>query len=132
MKVLCVALNQYQGRRIVAMHDSAVDVGHPRCGLAAGCGFATFAVQVYTLEPLDNWSASNKQLAFSIFIDDLLQGITRPTLGEVVSHLVKGVADLHVVIRTELKYTIAVAKSATIANHAGLKARLAKAPGRHA
>eukprot|EP00959_Pyramimonas_sp_CCMP1952_P157640 3296460-Pyramimonas_sp.AAC.1 len=65
LRLLCVALNQYQGQRLVTYETMAVVVGYPGRGLAAGCGYATFLVQVYTLDPFETWQRNNEALALT-------------------------------------------------------------------
>ena len=89
-------------------------------------------MQAYTLEPFERWSSRNEALALSLFIDDLLSGLTRADPDEVVQLLVQGAAGLHEVITRDLHCNIAVAKSLTIANSASLRSKLAKALGRYA
>ena len=43
-----------------------------RSGLAAGCGFATTWVRVYSMDPLEAWQKANPKAQLSVFIDDLL------------------------------------------------------------
>ena len=54
------------------MDELAVDCGFPLRGIAAGCGFATFWVQVYAMGPLHTWQQMHKQVGLTVSIDDLM------------------------------------------------------------
>ena len=46
-QVMAVALNQYEGSRCIVLEGVARAMGHPKRGIPAGCGFATYWVQIY-------------------------------------------------------------------------------------
>ena len=127
--ILCVALNQYQAQRFVAHERATVSTGHPTRGIAAGCSWATFLVQVYTCKPFADWQLEHPRLPLSLFIDDLHVGITDDDLEDVVRTIRMGAVSLIKVIEDELGCSVAQRKSITLANSVVLRRRLAKALG---
>eukprot|EP00959_Pyramimonas_sp_CCMP1952_P470960 9497602-Pyramimonas_sp.AAC.1 len=54
------------------MQYVCVNVGKAWRGLIAGCGWATYLVQMYVLAPLDQWTAAHSHVRLAMLIDDLL------------------------------------------------------------
>ncbi len=72
LAVAAVALNTYAARRFLGLESIVVDCSYPERGIAAGCGLATFWVQVYSLEPLQIWQTAHPRVGLAMFIDDLM------------------------------------------------------------
>ena len=62
LAVAAVALNQYAARRYIGLESLAMDALYPEKGIAAGCGLATYWVQVYSYDPLQDWRALHPQV----------------------------------------------------------------------
>ncbi len=130
LAVAAVALNQYAARRFVGLDSITLDAAFPEKGIAAGCGLATYWIQVYSYEPLHGWQVVHPQVGLSMFIDDLLGETADTQQHKVVGRLAAGAAALHDVIDRELNCTVAQHKSALIASSDPLLARLRRAFGR--
>ncbi len=129
--IVAVALNQYGARRFIGMDDLAIDCGYPARGIAAGCGFATTWVQVYTLDPLEVWQASSPKVGLTVFIDDLMGENTSESEHLVVGRLAAGAASLQNAIETELHCEVATHKSVLVASSDKLLQKLRAAFGRY-
>ncbi len=132
LSILAVSLNQYRGKRFLGLDQLAVECGHPLRGIAAGCGFATVYVQVYSIDPLEAWSGRHPALDLSVFIDDFMSDNTSATEHQVTGRLAAGAADLRHTVEHELGCHIADHKSAIIASGHRLLERCKKAFGRYA
>eukprot|EP00959_Pyramimonas_sp_CCMP1952_P342443 7174539-Pyramimonas_sp.AAC.1 len=87
-------------------------VNHPTRGIAAGCGWATFLVQVYSLGPLDCWSKKNPRGTDSqMFIDDLFMGQQHQNQEALVRQLQHSAARLAVIIQDDLECKLALHKA---------------------
>ena len=65
-----MVLGQYSSQRLVATRDSVNLVDYPTRGIAAGCGWATLLVQVYSAGPLDSRTEGGTAgTELQIFID---------------------------------------------------------------
>ncbi len=107
MAIVAVALNHYGTRRFIGLEELALDCGHPERGIAAGCGWATTWVQVYTLDPLLIWQHSSPHLGLTVFIDDLFTGCEAEEDHQVVGRLTEGAAKLKQAIEEELRCEVA-------------------------
>ena len=130
LAIVAVALNQYAARRFVGLDALTVDAGFPEKGITAGCGLATYWIQVYSFEPLGAWQIVHPQVPLSMFIDDLMGQTEDAHQHRVVGRLAAAAASLHDVIDRELRCTVAQHKSALIASSDPLLERLKKAFGR--
>ena len=92
LSIVAVSLNQYRGRRFLGLDELAVDCGFPLRGIAAGCGFATFWVQVYAMDPLEHWQRIHDRLGLTVFIDDLMGETADEHPHKVVGRLTAGAA----------------------------------------
>ena len=110
MALARVSCNVYQSARIVSLQGYSVRVGQPQRGIPAGCGYATFYVQCYSLRPMLNWQARHQSVSGSLFIDDITAGTMGISVGEVVSNIVGAARDLSTVVADELECSIAVSK----------------------
>lgn len=129
LAVAAVALNQYAARRLIGLNALTLDAAYAEKGIAAGCGLATFWVQVYALEPLQVWQQAQPLLELSMFVDDLWTGAEDEQPHKVVGRLTAGAAALHDTTTRELKCSVAVHKSALVASSDRLLHRLRKAFG---
>ena len=127
-----VALNQYAARRYLGLESIAMDCLFPEKGIAAGCGLATYWVQVYSYEPLQVWQGAHPKVGLSMFIDDLMGETADAEPHRVVGRLTAGAAALHDAIDHELECKVAMHKSALIASSDAVLARLKKAFGKYA
>ena len=132
LAILAISLNQYRGKRFLGLDTMAVECGHPDRGIAAGCAFATFWVQLYAIDPLATWKAENTYLDLSVFIDDLMSDTTGQQEHQVVGRLATGAATLRSTIENELGCKIADHKSAIIASSDSLLQKCKRAFGRYA
>ena len=128
--IVALALNQYSAQRYVSMEDLCLDCGYPARGIAAGCGFATVFVQIYTLDPLQIWQSACPDVGLTIFIDDLLGESTAESEHQVVGRLAAGAATLQQAIQDELRCKVATHKSVLIASNGKLLQKLRAAFGR--
>ena len=132
LALLAITLNQARAKRLLGFGDVAVDARFPRRGLAAGDGFATTLVQVYALDPLEQWQARHPAVPLSMFIDDLLCGTCAPEEHVVAGRLTAAAADLNGMVEQELGCKVAQHKSVVVASNDRLLKRLGSAFGRHA
>ena len=130
LAILAVALNQARAKRYLGLGDVAVDARFPRRGLAAGDSFATYLVQIYTLEPLERWSSRHPAVPLSLFIDDFLGSTVAPEEHQVVGRLTSAAADLHELVEQDLGCQVAQHKSVVVASSDRLLRRLSTAFGR--
>jgi hypothetical protein len=130
MAIVAVALNQCGARRFIGLEDLALDCGFPERGIAAGCGWATTWVQVYTLDPLLIWQNSSPQVGLTVFIDDLMGESTAEEEHQVVGRLTHGAASLRTAIEFDLKCEVAAHKSVLVASSDKLLGKLRTAFGR--
>eukprot|EP00959_Pyramimonas_sp_CCMP1952_P336614 7048370-Pyramimonas_sp.AAC.1 len=63
-------MNQYGGPRAAATRILATYAGCATKGFPAGCSFATYNVQMYTVPPMDSWVPKFPTVDPSISIDD--------------------------------------------------------------
>ena len=75
--------NTYQSLRICTFHGYSVRSGFACRGIPAGDGFATFDVQIYSLQPMIRWQARHTCIGGSMFNDDLAAGTTGNTTRQV-------------------------------------------------
>ena len=106
-----------------------MDCGYTERGISAGCSWATLWVQIYTLDPLLVWQSGSPQVGLTIFIDDLLGGVTAQEEHQVVGRLTSGAASLHRVIEEDLECAAAGHKSVIIVSRDRLLRRLQTAFG---
>jgi hypothetical protein len=131
--LLKVILNQYSSTRLVATRDLVQLVDHPTRGIAAGCGWATFLVQVYSLSPLDAWAEANsKGTDLQMFIDDLFLGQQRRDPQALVRQLQYSAARLAVLVTEELECKLALHKAQVSASTTRLRRQIRKALGKYA
>ncbi len=130
--LLAVILNQYSSQRVVAYNGVAQNTYFPSRGLAAGCGFATFLVQVLAIPALDKFQALHPQVWITMFIDDLLVQARHRLPAQVVSRLTEAGAALHDIITNEWECKVAQQKSVLLASSRSLSDDLRKAFGHHA
>ena len=130
LAVVSIALNQYRSKRFLGLGDVACYAHYPARGLAAGCGWATTWVQVYTLEPLLVWQESSPQVGLTVFFDDLMGEATAEEEHLVVGRLTAGAASLQTSIEVDLKCEVAAHKSVLVASSDKLLQKLRAAFGR--
>jgi hypothetical protein len=130
MAIVAVALNQYGARRYIGLEDLALDCGYPERGIAAGCGWATTWVQVYTLDPLLVWQSSSPQVGLTVFIDDIMGENTSEEEHQVVGRLTQGAASLRMAIENDLRCEVAAHKSVLVASSDKLLEKLRASFGR--
>ncbi len=53
--ILRVMLAQQSGQRLVSLNGYVLEAGYPRRGIPAGDSFTTYAIQGYSLRPLQKW-----------------------------------------------------------------------------
>ncbi len=114
--IVSIALNQYGSRRFLGLGELAMDAGYPERGIAAGCGWATTWVQVYTLDPLLVWQESSPQVNATLFMDDFMGAATAQEEHQVVGWLANGAAALWTVIEHDLECKVAAHKSVLLAS----------------
>ena len=130
LAILAVALNQARAKRYLGLGDVAVDARFPRRGLAAGDSFATYLVQIYTLDPLERWSLKHPAVPLSLLIDEFLGSTSAPEEHQVVGRLASAAADLHELVKQDLGCQVANHKSVVVASSDRLLRRLSAAFGR--
>ncbi len=130
LAILAIALNQARAKRYLGLGDIAADARFPRRGLAAGDGFATTLVQVYSLEPLELWSLRHPEVPLSLFIDDFLGSTSAPMEHQVVGRLSAAAADLQLVVENDMNCKVTQHKSVLVASNDRLLSRLTKAFGK--
>ena len=114
--LLTVALNQYQGYRVLVLGQQAVFAQRSRRGIPAGCTFATYEVQCYTLRHYSNFQARHKEVSLTVFIDDLFCMADDTSKAAVVNKTVLAADDLLEVIVHDLSCNVSLAKSAVVAS----------------
>ena len=100
--LLRIILGVYATPRYVAFQDLVMYVGHTVYGIAAGCGFATYLIQMYTIDPLDSWTQRNPSLDLHMFIDDILLKKHALNISRIASALNKATHSLLDCIQTDL------------------------------
>ena len=113
----------------MGLGELAVDCGYTRRGISAGCSWATLWVQIYTLDPLMVWQSQSPQVSLTIFIDDLMGGVTAEEENQVVGRLASGAASLYKVIEDDLECAVAEHKSVVLASSERLLQKLKAAFG---
>ncbi len=126
-----MTLNMYGTRRFVALEGMAKACSYPSRGIAAGCGFATFRVQVLALPSLRGLRARRPEVGITMFIDDLVGQTRHRSKPQIVNRLVEAAADLHNIIEEEWECKLAEHKSAIVASTDGLCKDLQRAFKRH-
>ncbi len=124
LTLLTLIFSQYQSKRLVTLDSMVVEGGYPRSGLCAGCCFATFLVQVYTIEALRQFQSKHIETPLTMFIDDLLLMCVARTEELFLSRLVEAAAALAVMIEFDLHCKIALHKSAVVASTPELQKKL--------
>ena len=97
LAVLAIVLNQYSGRRFLGYSGICIRLNFPYGGIAAGCSFATYLVQVFSLPPLRTWIQKNPEVDLTLFIDDFLGMFSHKcirTLVNVLTHAAASLSDL--------------------------------------
>ena len=122
-----LSLTAYSGERVIVLDGLATSVGHPTKGVIAGCGLATYHVQVYHTAPLTAFTSAHQNLDLNVHIDDFGLTATGRSDDEVVLQLSAGAAALHNVVQTELECEVAVAKADLVASSDALRRRVGKA-----
>ncbi len=130
--VVAIALNQYRAQRFLGLSDVACSARFPSRGIAAGDGWATTFVQVYSIDSLESWATLNPRVHISLFIDDFMGDSQAQEAHEVAGRLTAGAASLKVAIETELECSIAAHKSVLIASSEPLLRRLKTSFGKYA
>eukprot|EP00959_Pyramimonas_sp_CCMP1952_P020891 440583-Pyramimonas_sp.AAC.1 len=111
------------------MQDARASVGTAWRGLIAGCGWATYLVQMHVLAPLDQWAATHSYIRLAMFIDDLLLQCHASSYDAVISRMNMAARSLARCIKHELKRQIATKKSQVLASSQDLQNKLRKTPG---
>ncbi len=130
--VLAVTLNQYSSRRFVTLHGLASDAGFPSRGIAAGCGFATYLVQMLSLPALRAFRARYPDVWLTMFIDDLMAQARHRLESQVVARLTEAGAGLADVIEHEWECKVATHKSVIVGSSDSLCKALREAFGTRA
>ena len=91
-------------------------VGHTVYGIAAGCGFATYLIPMYTIDPLDSWTQRNPNLDLHMFIDDIIIKKHDYKISRIASDLNNGTNSLLDCIQTDLDSKIEPSKSQLLAS----------------
>eukprot|EP00959_Pyramimonas_sp_CCMP1952_P437514 9160363-Pyramimonas_sp.AAC.1 len=60
---------------------------NPGRGIAAGCSWAAYLVQMYVLAPLGIWTQAQSHIRFAMFIDELLLQCHGRSFSLIVSQL---------------------------------------------
>ncbi len=129
--ILAVALNQYGSQRVVTLHGVARNVLYPARGIAAGCGFATFLVQILALPALIRFQHLYPFVWLTMFIDDLLVHSRHRQPAQVISRLAEAGAALHDIITHDWGCCVATQKSVIVGSSVALCKSLEEAFGQH-
>ena len=130
LRIITVVLNTYGGRRLLVLGGVAAWVGYPCSGVVAGCGFATYLVQVYSVPGLDPFISARDDLQVSLWIDDFTCQAEDADEDRLVAKIVRGAAELLYIIEVDLEATVSCPKAAVVASSATLCSRIKKALGK--
>eukprot|EP00974_Lingulodinium_polyedra_P009636 924224-Lingulodinium_polyedra.AAC.1 len=92
----------YSAARLVKLAALVSHAGCPNEGVAAGCGFATYFVQVYLGEPVEGFLQEFPWLHLVIQIDDFVAQATDACEDRLASGLAESADALLVLIEEEL------------------------------
>eukprot|EP00959_Pyramimonas_sp_CCMP1952_P362758 7596562-Pyramimonas_sp.AAC.1 len=70
------------------------DVGYTTRGIPAGDSFATYLVQIYCINELDEWQSQHSMVQLSVFIDDFLQQAQSSSMLTVLTNLTDAAHDM--------------------------------------
>ena len=124
-----LSLSAYSGERIISLNGVAVTAGHPTRGVIAGCGIATYHVQVYHGPPMRDFVNHFTHLDLNIHIDDLALSAAGHNDTEVVEAISEGAAALHNIVEQELKCKVSVPKADLVASSPTLRKRIGRVLG---
>jgi hypothetical protein len=68
--VIRAACAMYAAERLIQLGTMTISAGCLAKGIVAGCGHATYEVQVYVNEPLEGYMKTVKHTRLSLYIDD--------------------------------------------------------------
>ena len=100
--------------RGLSLNGLAKDTKYPSKGIAAGCGFATYLVQVLALPSLQAFRMRFPLVWLTMFIDDLLVQARHRREAQVVSLLSEAGAGLADIIETDWECRVAAHKSVIV------------------
>ena len=123
------AVVMHGAARVVTLATAAVPVGHATSGFVAGDSLATTVIQVYTLDPMDNFTMKHTAVSLQIFIDDFLLQCCGRTEEFVENKIFEAAKDLVPCIEDELGCTVHTGKAEVVASSAGLLARVRRRMG---
>ena len=110
-----LSLAAYSGERVLTLNGCAVSAGYPTKGVIAGCGAATYHVQVYHTPPISKFYNAHRHLDLNIHIDDLTLTATGRSDSEVLESISEGAAALHCIIQDDLGSNVSVPKANLVA-----------------
>ena len=111
-----MSLNQYASQRFLGLGALTLERQSAHRGIAAGCGFATTWVQIYSLPPLRLRQAQHPHVSLTVFIDDLGGECSSTQEHLVVGRLAAGAASLWQCIQEDLDSKVAEHKSVLLAS----------------
>ena len=76
-----------------------ISAGCPVKGIVAGCGHATYEVQVYVNEPLEGYMKTVKHTRLSLYIDDFTCTVTHRDKASLIEIAVGGARRLRNVLK---------------------------------
>ena len=86
---------------MVYLDGLACSCNYVHRGIAAGCSFATFLVQMLVLPGLREWRSRHTDVLLTMFIDDLFVQARHRRLSQLVLRLTESAADLRRIIEDE-------------------------------
>jgi hypothetical protein len=112
--LITIAVNQYQGSRVLCMGQLAMRARPARRGIPAGCAFATYFVQAYTARQYDSFQRQHPETPLSVFIDDLTVQIHDVSSERVVFKAAQAADDLLTLVQEELECSVSKPKAALV------------------
>ena len=130
--LLYLVLNQYQSRRAVSLNGYVGDAGYPARGIPAGCPWATYLVQIYSLHCVIGLQQRWIPHTISMYIDDLVLLLTGATLSELVNTAAQAAADALSCIDQELHCAVALHKATVVGSSESVRSAVVQALGKYA
>ena len=121
-----LSISAYSGERVQTLNGCATSAGYPSKGVVAGCGAATYHVQVYHTPPINKFMTAHGQMGLNIHIDDLALAATGRSDEKVLEKISEGAAALQGIIHDDLGSHISIPKANLVATSDSLRKRVGK------
>ena len=116
MAVIRAACAMYAAERLIQLGTMTISAGCPVKGIVAGCGHATYEVQVYVNEPLEGYMKAVEHTRLSLYIDDFTCTVMHTDKNRLVEIAAGGARRLQEYIEGELDCIVSIPKSQIVAS----------------